>query len=64
MAEKKKDLKIKLIRGRAAADKKQSKVLDSLGLKKTNSEVEHYESPIINGMINKVLHLIKVTKNN
>jgi large subunit ribosomal protein L30 len=63
MTEKKKDLKIKLVRGRASADKAQSKVLDALGLKKTNSEVEHDRSPVILGMINKVSHLVEITNN-
>jgi|NOAtaT_6_FD_contig_41_1180202_length_579_multi_2_in_0_out_0_2 large subunit ribosomal protein L30 len=60
MATETKKLKIKLVRGISAADKKQQKVLLALGLKKTGREVEHNASPTILGMINKVSHLVEV----
>ena len=56
----KKKLSIKLVRGKAAASKKQAKVLESLGLRKTNAEVSHFGSDTIMGMIKKVDHLVKV----
>ncbi len=59
----KKDLRIKLYRGRAKADVRQGKVLDALGLGKSKSEVEHNDSPTIRGMLRKVAHMVEVTKN-
>ena len=56
-----KKIKVKLVRGRAKASKKQALVLDSLGLKKTNSEVEKFNSDTILGMIKKVSHLVNVS---
>lgn len=56
----KKNLKIQLTRGRAAASARQDKVLDSLGLKKSQSIVYHDSSPYILGMIDKVKHLVSV----
>lgn len=63
MAVKEKQLKIKLKRGIAKADKKQAKVLNALGLRKTNDIVFHDASPTIQGMITKVIHLVEVTQN-
>ena len=56
-----KKLRIKLVRGIAAADKRQAKVLESLGLKKSKQTVEHFNGVTIMGMINKVSHLVEVT---
>ena len=61
MAEtKRKKLSIKLTKGRAAASKRQSLVLDALGIRKTHSIVEHFDSPTIMGMVKKVSHLVTV----
>ena len=43
-----KQIKIKLVRG--------------LGLTKKDQVVEHYNSPTIMGMVNKVSHLLEVTE--
>ncbi len=53
-------LKITLYKSRSGASKRQLANLDALGLKKINSSVEHDNSVIIKGMIEKVKHLIKV----
>lgn len=60
MSTKTKKLSIKLIRGTAAADKKQQKVLTALGLRRSKQVVEKDASPTILGMINKVSHLVEV----
>ncbi len=39
---------------------KQRKVVESLGLKRINHEVEHDPTPSILGMIDKVSHLVEV----
>lgn len=59
----KKDLSIKLVRGVAAADTRQLKVLHALKLRKSQQVVEHSDSAVIRGMINKVAHLVEVTRN-
>ncbi|MFM7458373.1 MAG: 50S ribosomal protein L30 [bacterium] len=57
---KRKKLSIKLVRGISAASDKQSKVLEALGLRRTNAVVVHFDSPTILGMIKKVSHLVQV----
>ena len=53
---------IKLTRSLIGSTKDQIKVVKALGLKKTNDVVEHYNSATIMGMVNKVSHLLEVTK--
>ncbi len=60
---KKKDLSIKLVRGTAAADERQLKVLHALGLRRSKQTVQRDNSATIKGMINKVAHLVEVTTN-
>ena len=57
-----KKLNIKLVRSLIGATKDQVKVATALGLRKTNQVVEHSDSPIIKGMINKISHLLEVTE--
>ena len=53
-------LKITQIKSRIGATERQCKNLDALGLKKINASVEHDDSVIIKGMIERVKHLVKV----
>ena len=53
---------IKLVRSLIGSTKAQIKVVRALGLKKTNDVVEHFASPTIMGMVNKVPHLVQVIK--
>ncbi|AEF93134.1 ribosomal protein L30 [Desulfotomaculum nigrificans CO-1-SRB] len=53
-------LKITLVRSLIGKPETQRKVVRALGLGKTNSVVEHNDTPQIRGMINKVSHLVKV----
>ena len=55
-------LKITQVRSRIGATERQKRNLDALGLRKMNQTVEHEDSAIILGMIEKVKHLIKVEK--
>ncbi len=61
---KKNDEKIKIILKKSliGIPKKHIKIVEALGLKKTNSTVEHSASPTIMGMVNKISHLIEVVK--
>ena len=53
-------IKIQQIRSRIGRPKDQKRTLDALGLKKMNQVVEHNLTPQIQGMLNKINHLIKI----
>jgi len=57
-----KKINVKLVKSLIGATKSQIKVVNALGLKKTNQVVEHYESPVIRGMINKIPHMLEVSE--
>lgn len=53
-------LKITQIRSRIGASQRQKRNLDALGLHKMHQTVEHEDSAIIKGMLEKVKHLVEV----
>ena len=53
-------LKITQVRSRIGATERQKMNLDALGLHKMNQTVEHEDSAIIMGMLEKVKHLVRV----
>jgi len=53
-------IRVKLVRSRIKADKRQAAVLDGLNLKKLNAESELEDTPAVRGMVAKVAHLVKV----
>lgn len=53
-------IRVKLVKSRIQADKRQAAVLDGLNLKKLNAERELEDTPAIRGMVAKVAHLVKV----
>ena len=53
-------IKIQQTRSRIGRPKDQKRTLDALGLKKMNQVVEHSLTPQIQGMLNKINHLIKI----
>ena len=55
-------LKVKLVRSRIGCSPKQCQTLDALGLKRIRQENTFEEVPSVTGMIEKVKHLIEVTK--
>ncbi|MFQ5675011.1 MAG: 50S ribosomal protein L30 [bacterium] len=57
---KKKQLKITQVRSLIGRHYKQKRTMAALGLGKMHRTVVHDESPQIQGMINKVSHLVKV----
>ncbi len=59
---KKKDTKIKITQTKSAIgyNVKQKKTLEALGLRKLNHSVVQVSTPQIDGMINKVKHLVSV----
>ncbi len=55
-------IKIKLVRSWIGCSPNQRKTLDALGLRKIRIEKEYQDTPAIRGMINKVKHLVEVSK--
>lgn len=55
-----KQIKIKLVRGLIGCSEAQRKVVKALGFTKKDQVVEHYDSPVIMGMVNKISHLVKI----
>ena len=55
-------IKIKKVKSAIKKPGDQKKTLLALGLKKIGQVVEHQDTPIIIGMINKVKHLVAVVK--
>ena len=53
-------LKITQVKSRIGASAQPRKNLDALGLKKINQSVEHSDSVIIKGMLDRVKHLVKI----
>lgn len=53
---------IKQVRSIIGRSKKQKLTIEALGLGKINREVNHELTPQIQGMINKVQHLVEVTE--
>jgi large subunit ribosomal protein L30 len=39
---------------------RQKRTIQALGFRKLNQTVEHADSPVIRGMVNKVAHLVRV----
>ena len=57
-----KKVKIRQIRSTIKRLESQKRTLEALGLRKIGMEVEHKLNPSINGMINKVKHLVSVNE--
>ena len=55
-------IKIKLVKSLIGSSEAQRRVVAALGLSKKDQVVEHSETATIMGMVNKVSHLLEVTK--
>jgi large subunit ribosomal protein L30 len=53
-------LKITLVRSLIGRPEKQRKIVKALGFSKTNQTVERDNSPVIQGMVRKISHLLAV----
>ena len=53
-------LKITQVKSRIGASAQQRKNLDALGLREINQSVEHSDSAIVKGMLERVKHLVRV----
>lgn len=56
-------LKITLVKSMIGRPEKHRRVLRGMGLTKMNRTVELENTPAIKGMINKVVHLVRVEEN-
>ncbi len=57
-------IKVTQIKSRIGSTKRQKRTLDALGLTKMHKTVEIEATPQIMGMVNKVIHLVNIEKNN
>ena len=57
-----KKIQIKLVKSLIGCSEAQKKVAKALGFTKKDQVVEHEESPIIMGMVNKISHLLEIIK--
>ena len=55
-------IRIKLVKSLIGCSEAQRKVAKALGFTKKDQIVEHEESPVIMGMVNKISHLLEVTE--
>lgn len=55
-------IRVTQVKSKIGSGKRQKRTLEALGLKKMQSSVEVEATPQILGMVNKVIHLVKVEK--
>jgi large subunit ribosomal protein L30 len=55
-----KKIKVTLVRSAIGYPKDQKQTVLALGLHRLNQTVEHKDTPALRGMLNKVIHLLKV----
>jgi large subunit ribosomal protein L30 len=60
MSEKK--IKVTLKKSLIGSTEKQKRVVKALGLSRIDQVVEHNNSEVINGMVNKISHMVSVEK--
>lgn len=60
MNENENKIKVTLRRSLIGRPKTHTKIARALGFKKVNQTVEHFDSPMIRGMVNKISHLVTV----
>ena len=57
-----KRIQIKLVKSLIGCSEAQRRVAKALGFSKKDQVVEHDNSPVILGMVNKISHLLEVTE--
>jgi large subunit ribosomal protein L30 len=55
-----KQIKLTLVRSAIGYEKSQKATVKALGLRRLNYSVVHEDTPEVRGMVNKVIHLVKV----
>lgn len=56
----KKTLKVTLVKSTISSTQRQKDTAASLGLRKMHQTVEKDDTPAIRGMVNKIIHLVRV----
>ena len=59
-AKKEKVVRVTLVKSAIGYEYHQKRTLRALGLRRMRQTVEHADSPVVRGMIAKVLHLVEV----
>ncbi|MCX7682615.1 MAG: 50S ribosomal protein L30 [Anaerolineae bacterium] len=54
-------LRITLVKSPIGYSERQKRTLYALGLRRVKQTVEHKDTPVIRGMVAKVIHLVEVT---
>jgi large subunit ribosomal protein L30 len=62
MAEAPRTVKLELVRSPIGGTERQRATVRALGLRKLHQVVEHADSPITRGMVEKVAHLVRVVE--
>ena len=60
MTENTKMIKVTLTKSVIGRPAKHKRIARALGFRKLNQTVEHYDTPTIRGMVNKITHLVTV----
>lgn len=55
-----KTLRVTLVRSSIGYTKDQKATVKALGLRRMHQTVEHKDSPALRGMLNKIIHLLKI----
>jgi large subunit ribosomal protein L30 len=55
-----KAIRVTLVRSPIGYTKDQKATVRALGLRRMNQTIEHKDSPAIRGMLNKIIHLVKI----
>jgi large subunit ribosomal protein L30 len=55
-----KTVRVTLVKSPIGYSKDQKATVRALGLRRMNQSVEHTDNPAIRGMLNKVIHLIRI----
>jgi large subunit ribosomal protein L30 len=53
-------IRVTQVKSAISRERSQSRTLKALGLHRIGDSVEHEDAPAIMGMVNKVIHLVKV----
>jgi large subunit ribosomal protein L30 len=62
MAEATRTMKLQLVRSPIGGTERQRATVRALGLRKLRQVVEHPDSPVTRGMVEKVAHLVRVVE--
>ena len=55
-----KTLRVTLVRSAIGYTKEQKRTVKALGLHRMHQTVEHKDTPALRGMVNKIIHLLKI----